>query len=794
MPNNTSSVSIDQLLPSYNLSISKSAISLTDGRFITSVVIDGMPFESESDQVVQNAFLNVNQFLVSLGKDYGSKLAVWTHVVKKRVKLDEKYKFSNTFVQGFVDKYCEGFDKGNFFKTFYYITFVLKPGDVADGLEQIKAIQDQALVVLRRFNASSLGITSLPRGIHISDGAGFLAYLLNNNDVLTPLSHSPVIKTITDSDWYFGYDVMEIRNRESNKKKFAVTYLLKDYPAATEHGMWDFLLKLPYEFVLSQSFIFMSQAKSLKMIDEQMNKLRSVGDAAEQQLDELQLGKSVLASGEVIFGSLQSSLIVFGASAKEALDYGVKVTGEFMTEGLGTRWMKSNIEAPYTFASIMPGAKHRPLAAIHSGTNLSCGFSLHNYSFGKKSGNPIGDGTAIMPLKTRADGLYYFNTHYSDAHHNVKGQRIAGHAMFLGATGTGKTTLEGAACAFLQRFDPQMFVIDFNRSTELFVRAYGGSYFTLKEGEFTGLNPFQIEENPSNGLKQFCYQFVSRCGIDSEGKISDNDQVLVKKAVDAVLSMPCLMRRFGMILQAIPQGTDLRIRLAKWCASENGKFAWAVDSPRNLFNPKSFDKVGFDTTVILAKDQSGGIHPACEPILAMLFFFKTLMQQEGRLMLTIAEEFWMPCNFPLTQELIKGILKAGRLKGEFIWLVSQSPEDAIKCAIFEALVQQTPTKILLPNPDAKKDGYLQIGLTEKEFYELAKLDKESRTFLVKQSNSSSFVKMDLFGFDEYLPIISGTTKTIALCEQIRGELGTDDPEIWVPVMQQRLRDEKMRGA
>ena len=113
------------------------------------------------------------------------------------------------------------------------------------------------------------------------------------------------------------------------------------------------------------------------MIDEQINKLRSVGDAADQQLEELQLGKSVLASGEVIFGSLQSSLVVFGSTPKEALDYGVKVTGEFFTEGLGTRWMKSNIEAPYTFVSIMPGSKHRPLAAIHSSTNLSCGFSLH---------------------------------------------------------------------------------------------------------------------------------------------------------------------------------------------------------------------------------------------------------------------------------------------------------------------------------------------------------------------------------------------------------------------------------
>ncbi len=57
--------------------------------------------------------------------------------------------------------------------------------------------------------------------------------------------------------------------------------------------------------------------------------------------------------------------------------------------------------------------KTRPLSTRRTAANLACTFSLHNYSAGKKSGNPIGDGSALMPLKTVSDGLYYFNTHYS---------------------------------------------------------------------------------------------------------------------------------------------------------------------------------------------------------------------------------------------------------------------------------------------------------------------------------------------------------------------------------------------
>ncbi len=35
----------------------------------------------------------------------------------------------------------------------------------------------------------------------------------------------------------------------------------------------------------------------------------------------------------------------------------------------------------------------------------------------------------------------------------------------------------------------------------------------------------------------------------------------------------------------------------------------------------------------------------------------------------------------------------------------QSPEDAINCDIFAAIVQQTATKIFLPNPNAEFDVY-----------------------------------------------------------------------------------------
>lgn len=183
------------------------------------------------------------------------------------------------------------------------------------------------------------------------------------------------------------------------------------------------------------------------------------------------------------------------------------------------------------------------------------------------------------------------------------------------------------------------------------------------------------------------------------------------------------------------------------------------------------------------------IHPACQPTLAILFFFKDLMQRDGELMLSVIEEFWMPANFPLTQELILSSLKAGRMRGEMMWLTSQSPEDAINCKIFAALVQQTTTKVFLPNPDAEWEGYKKVGLTEKEFRKLKALRKDSRTMLVKQSGSSCFVKMDLYGFDEFLPVISGTSRGLAIFDRMKDEMNIKNPDTWIPEFIKRVNND-----
>ncbi|MGR5298444.1 conjugal transfer protein TraE [Vibrio mediterranei] len=782
--NGLKTIPLTEQLPQYGYPINRDMIALDDTKVMATLSIGGIPFESESTQTLKQAFELVKNILNILAKKHGSKLGVWTHIIKRKDTFNEHYPFDSDFMQRFSDRYLKAFSGTDFYRVRYYLTFVLNyKNTLTEGEAALADIIKTVTSALKSFDCRVLQVVeNTPPGqtcaSYHCEHTAFLAYLLNYNDQLKPLSTDKVKQQITHSDWHFGHDMLEVRNTNNETAKFATFFEVGSFPIATELGMWDFILNQPCEFILTQSMILMQGLKAQKMIDKQVNLIES-SDNANHELHELQQARDYVAAEAISFGDYHASLAVIGDSPEQVMTDSADLNGEFLTTG--TELRRANLKSQFTFLSALPASKTRIKPMPKTTTNLACTWSLHNYSTGKATGNPLGDGRAIMPLKTLSNSLFYFNCHASKTGKNVTGEKYAGHTMLLGASGAGKTTFEGTLTGFLTRFQQQIFCIDYKRSTELFIRAFGGEYFAIKEGIDTGINPFQLEHSPK--LVSFLNRLVCRLAQDHQGNLSAQDEQEIKDAIDGVMRFDTANRSLSMMLQSI-QEPDLRMRLSKWCRSEGGKLAWCLDSPTNVFNPQHMERVGFDSTLLLEKDSSGNVHPASEPILACLFFLKELMQASGKLLQTIVEEFWMPANFPLTQEVMKRALKTGRLMNEFMVLSSQSPEDAIACDIFPAIVQQTATKVYLPNPDAEYGAYQRCNLTEGEFTKLKALDKQSRIMLIKQSNTSCFAKLDLAGFDAFLPIISGTTDDITLCETIREEVG-NNPDLWIPELLKR---------
>ena len=777
------------LIPSYGVHVDERIISMEGERLLGVIELQGVPFETTPDHLLVQSFNSLTKTFSEVAKVNAPKVTAWLHTSKRLVSLDLNYDFDNPFVADFAAKYLAGFKKDKFFKTTYNISFIYKYEDsLEQGIEAMNMLLDFMLRSLKRYEAVALSVEINSFGIVHSQIGRFLARLANYTEEIVPLASDQIQDSMLTSELNFGFDLCEIRPA-SGGKKFATYFDLRELPDETRRGMWNQLLSEPYEFILTQSFFSYTATNTLSMVNKQINAVESGTDYPTHYVEDMVAAKGYVSSGEINFGEYHGALVVYGDSPKEASDFGNMLSTNILASS-GARFLRATASGIFTYFSMLPGSQFKPLAEPKSTRNIACTFSINNYPVGKQFGNPIGDGSAIIPLRTRSDSIYFFNTHYSNPSQDVTGQKYPGHALMLGASGAGKTTLEGTIVGFLSRFDHNIFAIDFNKSMQLFLETYGAIYFDIEDGVDTGLNPFQLPDSPK--LRAFLYSLVGACGRPLETALSANDENTIKEAVDTIMVMDIEDRRFSYISSLIPPNPadpdGLGMRLSKWQASCNGALAWALDSPRNKFDPSTMKKIGFNTTSLLKKG-----NPATEPVLSVLFHMKEMMQEDGKLMLSLVEEFWVPANYPTTQEQIKGTLKAGRIKNEFMFLVSQSPEDAIDCEIFAAIVQQTPTKIYLPNPNATFDKYQLCGLNEKEFKDFVALEKESRTFLIKQEHQSCFAKLDLSGFGEFLPIISGTWESIQLSHSIKEELGSSDPAVWVPVFRQRYRALKDAG-
>jgi type IV secretion system protein VirB4 len=753
-------------------------------RILKILRLDGICFDLVSDQELDSNYDAINGLVCSISKTYSPNVNIWTYFVREKLKNKENtYTSTNTFLHDFYVKYMDRFNQEEYFDDSFYIAIVLKYDDLELGIKDMKDLFLELRKGLHKYNPIELGTYQETNFAHktviYSEIFEFLYFLINGYKKPCPLAlDEPFYLNCADSDIFFGYDLFEIRNE--NQQKFGACYDLRSFPQQSYAGMFDVLLSEKMEFILTQSFVPYILSESDKKISKQINKLVSVKDRAEDQIEDLEEARGLVSSNRLTIGEYHGALTIFDQNVEILLDKAATLVATFNT--VPASWSKARQSAPITYLSQLPFCKVKPRKYIKSSRSFTGAFSMHTFAKGKAFGNPIGDGSAVMPLQTQHKTIYNFNFHYTPKHQNNLGQKIAGHTLILGATGTGKTTTQLTLLAFLERFNPKIFAMDKDRGMELYLRAIGGNYFTIKAGEPTGFAPLQLEDTVKN--REFLYSLVQICGQDNNAQITDEEGIKIKIAVDTVLSLPKSDRVFSRLLESISFEGDncLATRLKKWCYAHDGRYAWVFDNPYNNFNVEDFYKVGFDITDFL-KDN----YTPSEPILAYLFHLKELMQQDGEFLVFTVEEFWKPAQFPTTREKIQDALKTGRKRSEIILLVSQSPEDAINSPIFAAIRDQTSTKIFLPNPAAEYESYKKCHLNQKEFDKLKALAENSRTFLIKQSHESCFAMLDLYGFDDELAIISGSTDNIVLMDEIIKQYG-DDPEVWIPIFQQQRKE------
>lgn len=774
---------------------------VTDDDYIQVIRCDGAAFESADDSDLNSWHKNLNTLYRSIADP---RISLWFHLIRDDENSYPDGEFPPGFADEFNKKYAEKVSKELLMVNELYVTIVFRPQtskvgrglfklfektddsvkeqERLDSLEYINKVTNEVLSGLNRYEPTLLG-TYQYNGQLFSEVNEFFAYLVNFEWQRIPLARAPISQVLATSRPIFGNETIEIRT--PTRTMFGATLGIKEYPPETSPGVLNQLLTVPFPFVLTQSFTFLTKESAKWVVKTQRNRMTNTDDDAKSQIEEMDELLDDISSNRIVFGNHHFTLLVRGDTVKELTQNISDARIVLGDAGMLTTREDLAVEAAY-WAQLPANFKFRPRLSPITSRNLAGLSPFHNYPSGRRSGNHWGD--AMTLLVTDANTPLYFSLHASDPTAEDGGSRKdVADTLLLGPKGAGKTVVVTAMATFLQKFGLTSVFFTKDRDSEIIVRALRGKYMALKMGERTGCNPFHLE--PSMAVIQMWNTLVQSL---VKRELALKDEMQIQAALNwMVESVPQEERRLGVLLDYLdktdPDGVHAHLR--QWCyarrsGEQDGIYAWVFDNRVDTVAEVvsgSNKTVGFDITDFLEHEIIRG---------PLLFYLMYLVEGliDGRRLGVFISEFWKPLDDPKFAKKVKDWLKTIRKKNGFVCLDSQSPSDALAHKDARTLIEQTATKILFPNPDADYNEYRNgLSLSEREFLLIKEeIPLGSRKFLVKQGGNSVVAKLDLKGFDFELDVLSGRSANIELVEQLIKQYG-DDPDVWLPLFKDQRK-------
>jgi type IV secretion system protein VirB4 len=796
----------------YRSHVAAEVIHTEFGDYLQGFRLGGASFESRDEAELNNWHARLNVLWRNIA---APGIALWCHVVRGHASLEtgaKRTRDSCGFAEGLSNRYRRRLGGESLMRNELYLSVLYRPvagkatgllsrlatkaqrdawrGELADALDACDKLAQTLLASLDRYEPERLGCYRLGDSWY-SSLLEYLALLVNGEPQRMPLPRAPLNEALASTRLLFGNEAIEYRM--PSKTRVGGVLAIKEYPTPTVVGMYDRLLSAPLSFVLTQSFTFLSKSTGQGLLQRQFNRMINAGDFAVSQADELTAALDALTSNEFVMGDHHFSLQLItdvpqqelarsAGGLKELNDHLARARS--MLADTGMLVAREDLALEASFWAQLPGNfPYRPRKSPITSANFAAMAPFHNFPAGRAQGNHWGEALAL--LVTSARSPYHFSLHASDPRDPDGGSRKdTGHTLICGPTGSGKTVFIGFLISMLARAKTTQIVFDKDRGLEILVRALDGDYFPLKNGEPTGFNPLQLPPTPSNieFLKVWLRELSTRGAHPSAQPVRVREQADLEQALRGTLALDVSARRLSRLVEFLdptdPEG--LYARLACWCESCRGDYAWAFDNPVDTLAGRLAGSsiIGFDVTEFLDHAQTRS------PVTLYLFH---LVRQllDGRRLVCWMDEFWRLLADRAFETFAKDGPKTWRKLNAVMCLATQSPSDVLQSPISRTLVEQTPTKVFFPNADADRREYTEgFGLSARE-YQLIKeqIEPGSRMFLVKQSQHAVVCRLDLKGFDAELAVISGRAAQVAQMNRLMSSLGPDSAS-WLPAFMQ----------
>ena len=355
---------------------------------------------------------------------------------------------------------------------------------------------------------------------------------------------------------------------------------------------------------------------------------------------------------------------------------------------------------------------------------------------------------------------FWFNLHDGDLAHTV----------IFGPTGAGKSTLLATLAAqFLRYENARIFCFDKGYSMFPLCDATGGDHYEIGTDDSLNFTPLQRIDRSSSEMAWAANWLESLLELQGM-KVLPAHRAAIHEALVGLASQPEHMRTLSHYMDAVQ---DLNIREALEYFTQRGAMGTLLDARQDELSSSHF--VVFETEELMKKGDRVLI-----PVLTYLFH-RIQNALDGKPSLVILDEAWTMLGHSVFRAQIREWLKVLRKANCGVIMATQSLSDAHGSGIMDVIMESCPTKIYLPNHEARNDDnrgfYRQCGLNDRQIGILASATPKRDYYMVTPSGRRVFQ----LGLGPVALAFTGVSdkESIARIKELKAEHGKEWPNVWL---------------
>jgi type IV secretion/conjugal transfer VirB4 family ATPase len=433
---------------------------------------------------------------------------------------------------------------------------------------------------------------------------------------------------------------------------------------------------------------------------------------------------------------------------------------------LGISAVREGATAQASWFCQFPGYKIWPRAYKLFSKNVATHVTIERPADGLKRCD-WGDGP-IATFRTASGTPYAFQFHISED------KAAVAHAVAIGPTGTGKTTLINFLTGMAMRHeDLRCYLVDRHGGAFIFTNAIGGSYVTFDgsniPGELSALNPFQCNDDSSN--RSFLRAF-----LHALSEMDDPDAIEeIGFAVEAAFEYPGLPRDKRSLTNiydaCFSKSRPLRKALHKWV--DPAIYGKVFNARQDTLDLTATRLVAFDFTRLYEHDDL-----ARAVILYLMHRIQSTISELKAPALIFIDETEPIVRHPIFRSYFMQMLQEYRKRRAAVISAFQRPEAIMQAGLGEAIRGQAQTTFFFQNPQAQEREYADWGLTEREWDyikgRLANAKSLKRSVLMKRATGESIIiDTDLSALGPLIRIFYSDEPSRGLAEKLISQHGPD---------------------